>query len=114
MGSSKIGPNALRSLNKASVIYFSAVSILEIEMKRMKSSVPVPTNFYQDILDNGFAELKLTGGHALGIRNYSNLVTHDPFDRILLAAADSAGLPFMTGDKYILDLNLPFVIDAQA
>ena len=54
----------------------------------------------------------LSGEAAQGLRDYPSLVNHDPFDRALLASAASFGVPFITSDSKILDLQLPFVIDA--
>ena len=79
----------------------------------MKRSVPVSFDFYQDLLESGFQELKLSGVEAQGLRNYPSLANHDPFDRVLMASAESAGMNFVTADRQILDLNLTFVIDAQ-
>lgn len=112
MGSSRLGPKALRALDKAPALYFSSVSILELEIKRMKQSVPVSFDFYQDLLESGFQEIRLSGEAAQGLRDYPSLVNHDPFDRALLASAAIFGVPFITSDSKILDLQLPFVIDA--
>lgn len=79
----------------------------------MKSKMPVAPDFYFDLLKNNFVELKLSGEHSMGISKYQGLVNHDPFDRILLAAAETEGLPFMTGDSKLLETKLPFVLDAN-
>lgn len=79
----------------------------------MKSQMPVAPDFYTDLLKSNFVELKLSGSHAMGISNYQGLVNHDPFDRILLSAAETEGLPFMTGDGKLLETKLPFILDAN-
>jgi PIN domain nuclease of toxin-antitoxin system len=112
LGSNRIGSKALRRIENAPAIYFSPISILEIEIKRMKSKMPVEPDFYTDLVKSNFIELKLSGLHAMGISKYQDLVNHDPFDRILLAAAESEGLPFMTADSKLLATKLSFVMDA--
>jgi PIN domain nuclease of toxin-antitoxin system len=79
----------------------------------MKSKMPVASDFYADLLASNFVELKLSGAHAMGISKYQGLVNHDPFDRILLSAAETEGIPFMTGDLKLLDTGLPFILDAN-
>jgi PIN domain nuclease of toxin-antitoxin system len=108
-----LGRDAKRKIEKAGAVYFSSISILEMEIKRMRRQVPISSNFYGNLLEDGFTEIKLTGLHAQSLRNYPSLINHDPFDRILLATADSVEMTFMTGDRKILDLQLPFVIDAS-
>lgn len=113
LGSPRLGPKALNKLEKASALYFSSVSILELEIKRMKREVPVGFDFYEDLIESGFQEVRLSGVEAKGLRNYPSLANHDPFDRVLLATAESSGMNFVTADIQILNLELPFVIDAQ-
>ncbi|WP_375500584.1 hypothetical protein [uncultured Jatrophihabitans sp.] len=43
---------------------------------------------------------------------FPNLVRHDPFDRLLLTQAHTAGLDVLTPDRTLLALGLPFVIDS--
>lgn len=111
--SKSLGRDARRHIESAAALYFSPISVLEIEIKRMKKAVPAKLRFYEDLVEDGFTELKLSGAHAEGLRTYPQLAAHDPFDRVLLATAEAEGMKFMTGDARILSLGLPFVIDAQ-
>jgi PIN domain nuclease of toxin-antitoxin system len=111
--SPKLGKAARRYIENADSLFFSSMSILEIEIKRMKSGIPIPKDFYQDLLDQGFIELKLSGQHAEALRQFTKLVVHDPFDRTLLATAYVEGHLLLTSDSTLLNLGLPFVVDSQ-
>ena len=52
---------------------------------------------FSRLLDNGYAELPITGEHAIHTDRLA--VTHkDPFDRILLAQAMGEGITLVTND----------------
>ncbi|WP_148286651.1 type II toxin-antitoxin system VapC family toxin [Mycobacterium canetti] len=40
------------------------------------------------------------------------LTRHDPFDRLLVAQADRAGLQLLTADRVLLELRREFILDA--
>ena len=112
-GNSKLGRMARRYIENADALYFSATSILEIEIKRMKTSMNLPASFYRDLQDQGYIELKPSGDHAEALRQHPALQFHDPFDRILVATAFAEGLPLLTSNQKLLSLGLPFVLDSQ-
>lgn len=56
--------------------------------------------------------LSVTAEHAEGIRDYPELTRHDPFDRLLVAQADQAGLRLLTADRLLLELQRDFILDA--
>jgi PIN domain nuclease of toxin-antitoxin system len=84
-------------------IYFSAVSIWEIAIKRALdrpdfTAEPGPVR--SAALDTGFEELSVSGLHATAVRH---LPDHhrDPFDRLLIAQAKSEPLLLMSNDPLI-------------
>jgi PIN domain nuclease of toxin-antitoxin system len=89
--------------NPKNELLFSAASLWEITIKkslgREDFSVE-PRLLRRGLLDNGYAELPITGDHALGIDALPHL-HKDPFDRILLAQAFSEGITLITADEQL-------------
>lgn len=79
---------------------FSVASIWEVAIKtglgRPNFKVN-PAMLRRGLLENGYIELPVTGGHAIAV---ANLPHHhkDPFDRILLAQATVEGITLLTVD----------------
>jgi len=87
----------------ANELLFSPVSLWEIAIKRGLGR----TDFQVDarvlrrgLLDNGYAELPLTGEHAVAIEGLPPL-HKDPFDRILVAQAMVEGIVLLTADTML-------------
>ena len=79
---------------------FSVASLWELAIK---SALGRP-NFRVDInrlrlrlLDNGWQELTVIAAHAVAVAKLP-LIHKDPFDRMLLAQAESEGLTLLTAD----------------
>jgi len=84
-------------------IYFSAVNIWEIAIKRALdrpdfTAEPGPVR--ASALETGFEELAISGVHAAGVRELPNHY-RDPFDRLLIAQARSEPLLLMSDDPLI-------------
>jgi len=60
----------------------------------------------------GLAFLSITAEHAEAIRDFPELVRHDPFERLLVAQASRTGLRLLTADRILLALGRDFIIDA--
>jgi PIN domain nuclease of toxin-antitoxin system len=56
--------------------------------------------------------LNITAEHAEAIRDFPELVKHDPFDRLLVAQAQRAGLRLVTADRVLLSLKRDFILAA--
>lgn len=87
----------------ANELLFSPVSLWETAIKRGLGR----TDFQVDarvlrrgLLDNGYAELPLTGEHAVAIEGLPPL-HKDPFDRILVAQAMVEGIVLLTADTMV-------------
>ena len=102
-------------LNHSSRIktYVSAASIWELTIKTMLGKLSVPADLSTRLPAQGLALLSITAEHAEAIRDFPELVRHDPFDRLLVAQASRAGLQLLTADHVLLGLGRDFIIDAS-
>jgi PIN domain nuclease of toxin-antitoxin system len=84
-------------------LLFSAASIWEIAIKHglKRSDFRVePMLLRRGLLDNDYSELPITSEHALAI-SLLPLIHKDPFDRILVAQALTAGITLVTADPLV-------------
>ncbi len=89
--------------NPNNELVFSAVSLWEIAIKASlgRSDFRIdPALFRRSLFDNGYAELVLSGAHAVAIANLPHL-HRDPFDRMLVAQAMVEGLTLVTTDLIV-------------
>jgi PIN domain nuclease of toxin-antitoxin system len=86
--------------------YVSAASIWEIAIKRAAGKLKVPDNLMDKVAEARFIELRVTFGHALLA---GALPPHhaDPFDRMIVAQAQSEGLRIVTCDGRISAYDVP-------
>lgn len=80
--------------------YVSAASIWEIAIKRAAGKLKVPDGFLEKIAEASFGEMGITFEHAV---RAGALPPHhgDPFDRMIVAQAQSEGLTVVTADARI-------------
>ncbi|MFT4189477.1 MAG: type II toxin-antitoxin system VapC family toxin [Aeromicrobium sp.] len=95
-------------------VYYSAVSVQELVIKQMKGRLVVPDDLCARLDAGGLRQLPLAGEHAEALREFPSLAGHDPFDRALLAQAQVEGLVFLTSDRVLLSLEIPWIRDARA
>ena len=84
-------------------LYFSAVSIWEVAIKRGLDRPDFQLDvrqFRRGLIDNGYLELAMSSLHAVAIDTLP-AVHRDPFDRMLLAQASVEGLPLLTSDAVL-------------
>lgn len=110
--SPRLGRQARKRITQASVVHVSAVSVAELTIKAMLGRIGVPEDLPAALRQQSLVELPLTAEHAAAVTDFPALVRHDPFDRLLLAQARTAGLDFLTSDRTLLGLGLDFVVDA--
>jgi PIN domain nuclease of toxin-antitoxin system len=79
------------------MVYFSAASVWELELKAAKGKLTLPPNWLDAAQATGFVELPLTASDA---QASARLPWHhsDPFDRALIAQAVERGLRLATRD----------------
>jgi PIN domain nuclease of toxin-antitoxin system len=78
--------------------FVSAATLWEIGIKRALGKLDVPQGFATVIAEEGFHGLTVSLGHA---ESATQLPPHhrDPFDRMLIAQAQTEGLTIMTVDR---------------
>ena len=97
----RLPPERVAGLTDASnTVYFSAASLWEIAIKRSLNRADfdfLPEDIHRLALDTGFAELPVKGEDCYPL---VNLPWHhrDPFDRLLVAQAQSLPAYFLTTD----------------
>jgi PIN domain nuclease of toxin-antitoxin system len=96
----------------ANTLMFSAASLWEIAIKRAldRDDLRVDVrSLWRGLIDNGYVELPIESGHALGI-DVLPPIHRDPFDRMLVSQAMAEGLVLVTSDtmiaKYPADVRL--------
>lgn len=84
-------------------LLFSAASLWEITIKRGlgRSDFRVePEVLRRGLVENGYDELPITSTHAMAV-GYLPAIHKDPFDRILVAQAESEGILLLTRDEWV-------------
>jgi PIN domain nuclease of toxin-antitoxin system len=84
-------------------LLFSAASLWEIAIKQGLGRADFradPALLRRGLLDNGYAELAITGRHAVAVAGLPPL-HRDPFDRMLVAQATADGLLLITVDPLV-------------
>lgn len=84
-------------------LVFSAASLWEIAIKRgigREEFSADPRLLRRGLLENGYVELPVTGGHATAV-DLLPQIHKDPFDRILIAQAQIEGLTLLTIDEVV-------------
>lgn len=98
-------PPAARKLinDPANELLYSAASLWEIAIKRALGREDFrvdPRALRRGLLENGYAELAVTGEHALAVDALPAL-HKDPFDRMLVAQSLAESVTLVTGDPHV-------------
>lgn len=110
--SPRLGPQARQTISSAQGVYVSAATVWELTIKTMLGKLSVPTELSAVLAEQGLLSLSIAAEHAEAIQDYPELARHDPFDRLLVAQADRAGLRLLTADRVLLGLQRRFILDA--
>ena len=108
---SELLPKSARTIiaDERNRLHFSVISLWEIAIKRglKRPEFTVdPRVLRRALLDNGYAELTVTGVHALAIQELPP-IHKDPFDRMLVAQALVEGITLMTVDALLAKYPCP-------
>jgi len=104
---SRLSTPALEAMEDGSTsLFFSAASVWEIAIKRAKGKLEVPDRLIETMRDRGFVELPVYAADAL-IAGALPAHHGDPFDRMLVAQAQSEGLTVVTRDPRIAAYGVP-------
>ena len=111
-GSVRLGARARQAIADANELSFSTVSFAEIGIKAGAGKLTVPSNLHDHVLDSGVTVLGLAPEHGLAVAGLP-LHHRDPFDRLLIAQAQTEGLTIVTADERFPAYDVD-VIDARA
>lgn len=84
-------------LDMSNNVFVSAISVLEIQIKKAKKQLETPDDLLKVIEDSGFEFLPINEKHAF---KSASLFEHhkDPFDRLLIAQAMLEKMVIVTSD----------------
>jgi PIN domain nuclease of toxin-antitoxin system len=86
--------------NPDNIVYVSAATIWEIEIKTKLGKLKIPSEYLNEIEKEGFIELPVTWLHSRGVSELP-LIHRDPFDRLLIAQARAENLTLLSVDEFI-------------
>ncbi len=86
------------------LIYVSAASAWEIEIKRALGKLKAPASLEEALSANHFVPLPITIAHSIAAARLPRR-HDDPFDRMLIAQASAESLTLLTGDQQLLDYD---------
>ena len=109
----RLGPQARRAITSAQGVHVSAATVWELTIKTMLGKLSVPADLSTRLTAQGLELLSITAEHAEALRDFPELIRHDPFDRLLVAQASRTGLQLLTADKVLLNLDREFILDAS-
>ena len=109
----RLGPQARQAITSAQGVHVSAATVWELTTKSMLGKLTVPHDLSKKLTGQGVELLSVTAEHAEAIREFPELIRHDPIDRLIVAQASRAGLRLLTADHVLLDLHRDFIIDAS-
>lgn len=108
----RLGPRARAQIQATAECYVSAVTHVELAIKSARNKLRLPDGFQDHLERAGFSRLALEDRHATAMNRFPALDGHDPFARMLIAQAVTDHLQFVTADRTLLALDLPWIIDA--
>lgn len=96
----KLTPRAAAEIrDPGRAVFFSPASVWELEIKVARGKLILPAGWTEAIGRAGFLELAITSAHAVAA---GRLPWHhqDPFDRMLIAQAQTQGLRLVSRDRF--------------
>jgi PIN domain nuclease of toxin-antitoxin system len=108
-----LGPKAKNIIQDAEEVYSSSVNLLEIRIKTMLGKLISEDDLIDSVLLAGLKVLSFDMRHADAITRFPTLVRHDPFDRMLLAQAQSEGMILLTSDHVLLEIDNSLTINSR-
>jgi PIN domain nuclease of toxin-antitoxin system len=89
--------------NEENRLYFSAASVWEVVIKNGLGRPDFhvdPHILRRGLVDNGYLELPISSQHTLAVAHIPD-IHKDPFDRILVAQAETEGFLLLTNDELV-------------
>jgi PIN domain nuclease of toxin-antitoxin system len=102
MDSARLSTDAREAIVESAMVYVSAATVWEIEIKRELGKLKAPENLEEVLAASNFLPLAITIQHSIAA---AKLPRHheDPFDRMLIAQAEIESLTLLTSDKKLRD-----------
>ena len=100
--------DARAAIGDAEVVFVSAATVWEIEIKRALGRLDAPEDLVRRVDDAGYERLIITFEHASEAGRLP-LLHGDPFDRMLIAQARLEGLTLATSDESIARYGVPLL-----
>jgi PIN domain nuclease of toxin-antitoxin system len=91
-----------------SVVFVSAATAWEMSVKKALGKLVAPDDLEEQLRRHRFTPLAISVRHALAVGRLPMLHT-DPFDRMLVAQAQTDGLTIMTRDEDVARYDVPLV-----
>lgn len=105
----KLSPKSAAEIrNPARAVFYSAASVWELEIKIARGKLSLPDNWTDALARAGFLELAIGATHAVAA---ARLPWHhqDPFDRMLIAQAQTQGLRLVSRDRFAATYGVPLL-----
>ena len=105
----QIGASVRETITDPEVaVFFSSASIWEMAIKHASGKLSMPASLLETMAERGFSELPVRSTDAL---HAGALPPHhaDPFDRMLVAQAQSESLTLVTSDARIAAYDVPIL-----
>jgi PIN domain nuclease of toxin-antitoxin system len=104
-GDRPVSAAARSAIRDAEQVVVSAVTFAEVGIKTAGGKLTVPHEFQRAVLATGARVLNLTPGHGIAVAELPPL-HRDPFDRLLVAQAQTEGLVILTRDEAVLQYDV--------
>ena len=107
--SSKLSAKARAAIAGSEMVYVSAASAWEIEIKKARGRLSAPNNLEATLRAYQLIPLPITVSHAIaaaGLPKHHN----DPFDRMLIAQAVTESLTLLTVDVNLTHYDVPLML----
>jgi len=107
--SPRLSKKARNAVEDSELVWVSAVSAWEIELKRTRGLLDAPDNLEATLRARDLRALPLTVAHAVAA---GRLPRHhgDPFDRMLIAQASLESLTLLTADARQAAYEIPVIL----
>lgn len=104
----RLSGGALEAISAAEGLVVSAVSVLEVAIKRALGKLAAPAGFRQTLEEYEVELLPITARHA---EQVGELPLHhrDPFDRLLVAQALEERLTLVSRDRALAPYGVPTI-----
>lgn len=110
---SRLGKKTRHALASEGGVFFSPVSVFEWFQKDGLDGLSA-NDLVAATKSVGFQELPLWLDAILDVPRFGALRDRDPMDLLLLSQAAAGKMHFYTADRFLLELGLDFVKDAEA